>query len=122
MGNFKEDSKFLLKYLGGVRNISEVTHCVTRMRFVLKEPYQVHVDKIETLESVMGTFTSSGQFQVIIGSEVTAFFDDFLDVSAINIETEIINEVEVKVLNRKELKLIKRIEEKFEDFFSPARK
>lgn len=62
MGKFTEDAKLLLEYVGGKENINAVSHCVTRMRFVLADPDKADVDKIESIPSAKGTFTQSGQF------------------------------------------------------------
>lgn len=83
MGKFEKDSKDLLKYVGGKENITAVSHCVTRMRFVLDDPSKADVKKIEKIPSVKGTFTQSGQFQVIIGNDVQEFYNDFVKVSGI---------------------------------------
>lgn len=83
MGKFTQDATKLLEYVGGKENISAVTHCVTRMRFVLVDPSKADVRKIEALPSTKGTFTQAGQFQVIIGNEVGAYYDDFVAVSGI---------------------------------------
>ena len=83
MGKFEKDAKLLLDYVGGKSNIGAVSHCVTRMRFVLNDPKAADVKKIESLPSVKGTFTNAGQFQVIIGNEVDLFYNDFAAVSGI---------------------------------------
>lgn len=83
MGKFKQDATDLLRYVGGKENIKAVSHCVTRMRFVLIDIKKADVNKIETISSVKGTFTQSGQFQVIIGNDVQEFYNDFVSVSGI---------------------------------------
>lgn len=83
MGKYSDDAKKLLEYVGGKQNISEVTHCMTRMRFVLADPEKADVAKIEALKSVKGTFTQAGQFQVIIGNDVSVFYNEFTSVSGI---------------------------------------
>jgi PTS system trehalose-specific IIC component len=83
MGKFTQDATKLLEYVGGKENISAVTHCVTRMRFVLVDPSKADIKKIESLPSTKGTFTQAGQFQVIIGNEVADYYDDFVAVSGI---------------------------------------
>lgn len=83
MPKFEKDAKALLQYVGGKNNIQAVTHCVTRMRFVLADPSRADVDAIEELPSAKGTFTQSGQFQVIIGNEVQEFYNDFVKVSGV---------------------------------------
>jgi len=84
MGKFENDSKELLKLVGGKENISAITHCVTRMRFVLNDLSKADKDGIEKLKSVKGTFTQAGQFQVIIGNEVSDFYNDFIAISGID--------------------------------------
>ena len=77
MSKFNEDVKLLLTYVGGKENIKAVSHCVTRMRFVLADPNKADIAKIEALPCTKGTFTQSGQFQVIIGNEVSEFYNAF---------------------------------------------
>ena len=74
MGKFTGDSKKLLEYVGGRENIAAVSHCVTRMRFVLNDPSKADTQAIESLACAKGTFTQAGQFQVIIGNEVSTFY------------------------------------------------
>ena len=83
MGKYSDDAKKLLEYVGGKQNITAVTHCMTRMRFVLADPEKADVAKIEALKSVKGTFTQAGQFQVIIGNDVSVFYNEFTSVSGI---------------------------------------
>ena len=83
MGKFTGDSKKLLEYVGGRENIAAVSHCVTRMRFVLNDPSKADTQAIESLACAKGTFTQAGQFQVIIGNEVSTFYNDFAEVAGI---------------------------------------
>ena len=84
MGKYQEDARLLLEYVGGKENIAAVSHCVSRMRFVLNDPAKADVAKIEALKSAKGTFTQAGQFQVIIGNTVNDFYNDFIAVSGID--------------------------------------
>lgn len=84
MGRFEPDARKLLDDVGGKENISAVSHCVTRMRFVLKDPAKAKVKDIEDLDSVKGSFTQAGQFQVIIGNEVDQFYNDFAKISGLS--------------------------------------
>lgn len=83
MGKYTEDAGRLLDLVGGKGNISAVTHCMTRMRFVLVDPDKADVAAIEELPSAKGTFTQAGQFQVIIGNDVADFYQEFTAVSGI---------------------------------------
>ncbi|CAM4176726.1 PTS system trehalose-specific EIIBC component [Streptococcus penaeicida] len=83
MGKFENEAKTLLTAIGGKENIKAVTHCATRMRFVLNDNSKANVKEIEKISAVKGTFTNAGQFQVIIGNDVPIFYNDFTAVSGI---------------------------------------
>lgn len=83
MGKFEQEAKDLLASIGGKENVTAVTHCATRMRFVLGDDKKADVKTIEAIPAVKGTFTNAGQFQVIIGNDVPIFYNDFTAVSGI---------------------------------------
>ncbi len=83
MAKYTDDATKLLELVGGKENISAVTHCMTRMRFVLVDPGKANVQAIEELPAAKGTFTQAGQFQVIIGNDVADFYQEFTAVSGI---------------------------------------
>ena len=115
MGKYIDDSKALLEYVGGRENIGAVTHCVTRMRFVLKDTSLTNKDKIESLKSVKGTFTQAGQFQVIIGNTVGDFYNDFIKVSGI----EGTSKDDVKDAAKSNMSFIQRLMANLAEIFSP---
>lgn len=80
MGKFEQEAKDLLQAIGGKENVTAVTHCATRMRFVLGDDKKANVKAIESIPAVKGTFTNAGQFQVIIGNDVPIFYNDFTAV------------------------------------------
>lgn len=63
----KEDVAAIVEAVGGKENISAVSHCVTRLRFALKEEDQVDEEKLKKNQVVKGFFSANGQFQVVIG-------------------------------------------------------
>ncbi len=75
----KAEVRELVSLVGGSDNVAAVSHCVTRMRFVLKNEGLANVEKIGELKAVKGTFTSGGQFQVIIGQSVGEFYKEFIE-------------------------------------------
>ncbi|HFI0595033.1 TPA: PTS system trehalose-specific EIIBC component [Streptococcus suis] len=83
MGKYQHEAQELLKAIGGKENVTAVTHCATRMRFVLADESKADVKTIENIPTVKGTFTNAGQFQVIIGNDVPVFYNDFTAVSGI---------------------------------------
>ena len=60
-----------------------MTHCATRMRFVLNDDSKADVKRLEAIPAVKGTFTNAGQFQAIIGNDVPIFYNDFTAISGI---------------------------------------
>ncbi len=60
MGKFEKDAKTLLDAIGGKENVSAVSHCTTRMRFVLADEKKADVKAIEAIPAVKGSFTNAG--------------------------------------------------------------
>lgn len=68
--NYEKLGKEIITLVGGKENIQNVTHCVTRLRFVLGDESKADVKAINELSGVLKVVQSSGQFQVVIGNEV----------------------------------------------------
>ena len=83
MGKFEKEAREMLEAIGGKDNIAAVTHCATRMRFVLNDDSKADVKRLEAIPAVKGTFTNAGQFQAIIGNDVPIFYNDFTAISGI---------------------------------------
>ena len=115
MGKFTKDATELLKLVGGKENIQAVSHCVTRMRFVLVDPSKADVNKIDDLPSTKGTFTQSGQFQVIIGNEVQEYYNEFTKISGI----EGVSKEEVKQNAKSQQNVVQRIMSTMGEIFAP---
>ncbi|MGE6575054.1 beta-glucoside-specific PTS transporter subunit IIABC [Paenibacillus xylanexedens] len=67
-------SKDILKLVGGEENIDQVTHCMTRLRFNLNDNNQADRTTLKNTPGVMGVTENGGQFQVIIGNEVSEVY------------------------------------------------
>ena len=115
MGKYSEDSKELLRLVGGKENIAAVSHCVTRMRFVLNDPKKADIAKIEAMKVVKGTFTQAGQFQVIIGNTVSDFYNDFTAVAGI----EGVSKDAVKQAAKQNQNVLQRIIAALAEIFAP---
>lgn len=83
MGKFEKEAREMLEAIGGKDNIAAVTHCATRMRFVLNDDSKADVKRLEAIPAVKETFTNAGQFQAIIGNDVPIFYNDFTAISGI---------------------------------------
>lgn len=115
MGRYVEDAKELLRFVGGKDNIAEVSHCMTRMRFVLNRPDQADIRGIEEMKVVKGSFTQSGQFQVIIGNTVADFYNDFISVS----EIEGVSKNTIKQETKQKQNVLQRIAAILAEIFAP---
>lgn len=65
----------ILSQVGGKENITSVTHCVTRLRFVLKDESKANDDEIRKTTGVIDVVKGNGQYQVVIGTDVTEAYD-----------------------------------------------
>ncbi len=115
MGKYLNDATLLLEYVGGKENISAVSHCATRMRFVLNDSSKARVKDIQALATVKGTFTQAGQFQVIIGNEVPMFYNEFIEVSGV----EGVTKDTAKVAARKNMNPVQRMIAHLAEIFTP---
>lgn len=84
--------------VGGKENIISVTHCVTRLRFKLKDESKVKKDELEKLNGVLGVVFSSGQVQVIIGATVAKVYSEVIKQIDTNqkVETEVKEKITIR--------------------------
>lgn len=115
MGKYENETRELLTLVGGKENIAAVSHCMTRMRFVLNDPAKADVAKIEAMKVVKGSFTQSGQFQVIIGNTVSDFYNDFTMVAGI----EGVSKESVKQAAKKNQNVLQRVITALAEIFTP---
>ncbi|WP_288657670.1 PTS system trehalose-specific EIIBC component [uncultured Enterococcus sp.] len=115
MAKYQADAEKLLKEIGGKENIAAVSHCATRMRFVLNDPKKANEEAIEDIPSVKGMFTNAGQFQVIIGNDVSTFYNDFVAVSGV----EGISKEQSKVAAKQNLHPVQRAIAVLAEIFTP---
>lgn len=80
----QQDIDRLIVLVGGRENIATVSHCITRLRFVLNDPAKAKPKEIEQLRMVKGCFTNAGQFQVVIGPEVGDYYQALIAATGIN--------------------------------------
>ena len=76
MANYKQMAASIIEGIGGKDNISTVVHCVTRLRFTLKDQTLFKKEQIESISGVLGTMYQNGQYQVIIGQTVPDVYDE----------------------------------------------
>lgn len=115
MSKFKDDVSALIPLVGGKENINAVTHCATRLRFVLNDPSKADIEKIEELKSVRGSFTTAGQFQLVIGNDVPDFYNELIKQTGI----EGVSKEEVKSAAKQNINPLQRLVANFGEIFAP---
>ena len=71
-------SKKIVENIGGVENIASVTHCMTRLRFVVKDEGKINDAAVKATDGVMGVVNQGGQYQIIIGNHVEEAYNEVL--------------------------------------------
>lgn len=81
--NFEQLAKDIVANVGGEENVISLTHCVTRLRFKLKDEDKADGTKLSAMQGVLKVLQSGGQYQVVIGKDVTYVYDAVLRTSHI---------------------------------------
>ncbi|PRA07528.1 MULTISPECIES: beta-glucoside-specific PTS transporter subunit IIABC [unclassified Paenibacillus] len=77
--NHRELSKEIIQLTGGQENITQAWHCITRLRFNVREQNKVQLEQIKALDGVLGAQFQNDQFQVVIGNQVAAVYEQIED-------------------------------------------
>lgn len=113
--NYNKLAKEIIEHVGGENNVEQLQHCVTRLRFYLKDESKADTEYLKNLAGIVTVIEASGQYQVVIGNEVGEVYEAILNVS--NIDGEHIPSGEHKQDERKLLdKFIDLISSIFQPF------
>ncbi len=82
-------SRAIVESIGGIENIASVTHCMTRLRFVLKDSQKANEAAVKAIDGVMGVVVQGGQFQVIIGNHVGTAYQEVMKLGSFGEESQI---------------------------------
>lgn len=91
MGKYKQLAQDIIKNVGGKENINGLTHCITRLRFKLKDESIANDDVLKNMEDVVTVMKSGGQYQVVIGNHVEAVYKyviEIIDLDNLNTSSE----------------------------------
>lgn len=105
----------LIAYIGGRENIVTVTHCITRLRFVLNDESKVNAKAIEELPMVKANFSTGGQYQVVIGQEVGDYYKILLEKTGL----ASVDKEQVKAAARQNQKWYENLISHMADIFIP---
>ncbi|WP_270765368.1 PTS glucose/sucrose transporter subunit IIB [Weissella confusa] len=72
--DFKKPASSVVDAVGGVGNVTNLTHCMTRLRFILKDEAKASDETVKNIPGVMGLVKQGGQYQIIIGNNVAAAY------------------------------------------------
>ena len=78
--DYKQLAKTIVELVGGESNISNLTHCATRLRFNLKDEKKANTPQLKNTKGVMGVVSSGGQYQIIIGSDVGSAYKQIMEL------------------------------------------
>lgn len=100
MGKYHELAEKIVANVGGKENINSLTHCITRLRFKLKDESKANDDVLKNMDGVVTIMHSAGQYQVVIGNHVGQVYDDVLDIAGISGEGGAPEEASGNIFNR----------------------
>lgn len=83
MGKYENLAKSIVANVGGKENIISIAHCVTRLRFVLKDETKANDDVLKNMDGVVTVMKAGGQYQVVIGNHVPEVYKDVCAVAGV---------------------------------------
>lgn len=84
MGKYESLAKDIIKNVGGKDNIISLFHCVTRLRFNLKDESLAKDEVLKNMDGIITVMHSAGQYQVVIGNNVPEVYEDVCKVANIS--------------------------------------
>ena len=98
--DYKKTAELLVKELGGDENISNISHCATRLRFILKDESNIDNDKVSKIPGVITTVQAGGQYQVVIGNHVKDAYNFVMELVSVDDNQEPLPQKKVGVFSR----------------------
>ena len=92
MSKYENLAKEILENVGGKENINSLTHCVTRLRFRLKDESKANDEALKNNPGVVTVMKSAGQYQVVIGNHVPLVYADVCELAGISNGTQQVEE------------------------------
>lgn len=81
---YEDLAKSIISNVGGKENVNSLTHCVTRLRFKLKDEGKANTDVLKNMDGVVTVIQSGGQYQVVIGNHVSEVYAAVTSVAGIS--------------------------------------
>lgn len=83
--NYAKMAEEIIAQIGGEENVESLAHCMTRLRFIVRDKSKVNADALKKVEGVIQLVESSGQHQVVIGADVGDVYDEIAKITSINL-------------------------------------
>ena len=116
MKDLKAQVTEIITAVGGIDNLTSATHCVTRLRLILRDEKAVDLKELESIETVQGSFSANGQFQIIIGPGlINKVYAEFIDQTGLKEASK----EEVKAASVEKLNPLQRLIKTLADVFIP---
>ena len=100
MSKYENLAKEILENVGGKENINSLTHCVTRLRFRLKDESKANDEALKNNPGVVTVMKSAGQYQVVIGNHVPLVYGDVCELAGISNGTQQVEEAPQGLFNK----------------------
>ncbi len=98
---YEQLAKDIIKNVGGKENVNSLTHCITRLRFKLKDENKANTEVLKNMDGIVTVIKSGGQYQVVIGNHVTDVFDDVVAIGGFqNGASEDTPEEKINIFNK----------------------
>ena len=80
MGNYQSLAKEIVRMVGGKENGLGLVHCITRLRFTLKDEEKANDEELKNTEGIVTIIKSGGQYQVVIGNHVSEVYEEVMQL------------------------------------------
>ena len=97
---YEKLAKDIIKNVGGTENINSLTHCVTRLRFKLKDESKANTEILKKMDGIVTVIKSGGQYQVVIGNHVPDVYADVCKIGGISESSSADTEEKMTPFNR----------------------
>ncbi|MBM7551947.1 PTS system trehalose-specific EIIBC component [Thalassobacillus pellis] len=114
--DLNKSAQEILEAIGGKENVNAATHCVTRLRLALNDESKVDQEKLNNIDAVKGSFSTNGQFQIVIGQgTVDKVYGEFISLAGIGEQTK----EDVKAASAEKMNPLQKAVKTLADIFIP---
>ena len=90
----------IIKNVGGKENVNSLAHCITRLRFKLKDKSKANTEVLKNMDGIVTVIESGGQYQVVIGNHVADVYDEVVAIGNFGTDSEESTDEKVSLFNK----------------------